>query len=210
MPRWQPETWQLGLLLVCVPFQYFLVHYSGSNEATRAYIINQFLKSLVKFKEAYLHWSQKIFSIFWKHHSLPVDKDESNLDDDKGYFATSLEPRNPRPPEVKYHIGQVVTHKSWKYRGVIIGWDEEAKAPAAWLKEMYGASHPEWRKMPNYAVLVDVRDRSSPQVTYVPEENIIAVKDKKILHPHLDSYFEKFDGTQYIPRPWLRLLYPHD
>ena len=26
--------------------------------------------------------------------------------------------------------------------------------------------------MPNYAVLVDTRDRLSPQITYVPQENI--------------------------------------
>jgi hemimethylated DNA binding protein len=28
---------------------------------------------------------------------------------------------------VKYRIGQVVKHKRWGYRGVIVGWDEFAK-----------------------------------------------------------------------------------
>jgi len=35
--------------------------------------------------------------------------------------------RSPRPPHVKYHIGQVVRHTRFGYRGVIIGWDAVAK-----------------------------------------------------------------------------------
>ena len=36
---------------------------------------------------------------------------------------------------------------------------------------MHGG-HPEWKGQPNYAVLVDTRDRPAPQITYVPQENI--------------------------------------
>ena len=39
----------------------------------------------------------------------------------------STEPRDPRPPSVKYRVGQVIKHKLWGYRGIIIGWDEVAK-----------------------------------------------------------------------------------
>ena len=42
-------------------------------------------------------------------------------------IAASPEPRMPRSGEVKFHIGQVIRHKKWKYRGVIIGWDNKAK-----------------------------------------------------------------------------------
>ena len=41
-------------------------------------------------------------------------------------------------------VGQVVKHKRWGYRGVIIGWDEKARAPESWLREMH-KHEPEWR-----------------------------------------------------------------
>ena len=33
---------------------------------------------------------------------------------------------------------------------------------------MHG-DHKEWRTQPNYAVLVDTRDRPVPQITYIPQ-----------------------------------------
>jgi len=39
----------------------------------------------------------------------------------------SADPRSPRPPHVKFRVGQVVRHKRFGYRGVIIGWDVVAK-----------------------------------------------------------------------------------
>ena len=44
-----------------------------------------------------------------------------------GHFASSAQPRNPRPPHVEFRVGQVIKHKLWGYHGVIIGWDETAK-----------------------------------------------------------------------------------
>lgn len=126
-----------------------------------------------------------------------------------GYFANSAEIRNPKPPFVKYRVGQVVKHKLWGYHGVIIGWDEVAKAPEDWLKQMHG-DKAGWRTQPNYSVLVDTRDRSVPQVTYVPQENLVVVKQVKIIHPNTEEFFENFDGSQYLPRPWLKGLYPRD
>lgn len=34
--------------------------------------------------------------------------------------------------------------------------------------------------MPNYAILVDIRDRPSSQITYVPEENIEVISNTKV------------------------------
>ncbi len=105
---------------------------------------------------------------------------------------------------------QVVKHKLFGYHGVIVGWDVTARAPEPWLAQMHGSDHPEWRTQPNYAILVDTRDRPVPQLTYVPQENIVIVNQVKVLHPSVDEYFEKFDGSQYLPRPWLKGLYPRD
>ncbi len=67
-----------------------------------------------------------------------------------------------------------------------------------------------WRHMPNYAVLVDTRDRLTPQLAYVVEENIEVVENLRIFHPLVDHYFEHFDGAQYLMRPWVKKVYPHD
>ena len=124
--------------------------------------------------------------------------------------------------------GLTVDCVRWGYRGVIIGWDEKARAPESWLRQMHGEHEPEWRNQsvgdsppdhqltlslycrPNYAVLVDTRDRPAPQITYVPQENLETVKHTKILHPSVEDYFETFDGSQYLPRPWLRTIYRRD
>lgn len=67
-----------------------------------------------------------------------------------------------------------------------------------------------WRELPNYSVIVDVRDRPDGQTTYVAEENIEIVSNTKVMHPQTDKHFESWDGAQYIARPWLKELYPHD
>ncbi|XP_060557516.1 F-box only protein 21-like [Ruditapes philippinarum] len=124
--------------------------------------------------------------------------------------TASVEPRTYRPPEVKYRIGQVVKHKRWGYRGVIVGWDEFAKAPEYWIKNNHPPGMEHWRTQPNYAIIVDTRDRLAPQITYVPQENLEVVVNMQILHPSIEEYFEKFDGAQYLPRPWLKAVYPYD
>jgi len=131
------------------------------------------------------------------------------LRDKNGYFGQSTEPRDVRPPHIQFRVGQVIKHKKWGYRGVIIGWDEKARAPQEWLAQMH-QDNDRWQHQPNYAILVDTRDRAAPQITYVPQENIEVVKHTKILHPNVEDYFENFDGSQYLPRPWLRSIYTRD
>ena len=59
---------------------------------------------------------------------------------------------------------------------MIIGWDETARAPADWLEQMH-KDNPTWKHQPNYAILVDTRDRPAPQLTYVPQ-----VLNKPLMH----------------------------
>lgn len=44
-----------------------------------------------------------------------------------GYFTASLDARNERPFHLHYRIGQVVKHRTLGYKGVIVGWDLQAK-----------------------------------------------------------------------------------
>ncbi len=126
-----------------------------------------------------------------------------------GHFTQSAEVRDPKPQHVLLRVGQVVRHRLWGYHGVVIGWDETACAPERWLRQMHGQNGG-WRQQPNYSMLVDTRDRPAPQVTYMPQENLEVVRQVKILHPSVDEYFEHFDGSQYLPRPWLKGIYPRD
>ena len=136
-----------------------------------------------------------------------VAKEVFRFREPNGYFGTSLDPRLDRKG-VKYRIGQVIKHKKYGYRGVIIGWDKTTKAPDFWIY----ANHlkPDWRHQPNYSVLVDVNDRSDVQTTYVVEENLEIISGSQVEHPEIDDFFSHFDGAQYHPRPWLKELYPRD
>lgn len=122
-----------------------------------------------------------------------------------------MTPRDPRPPHVQFRVGDVIYHKLNKYRGVIIGWDEKAKAPELWLKTLRGPKSERDDNKINYAVLIDTRYRIIPQLGYVMEENI-EKSEGKVFHPLLEKYFERYqreEGT-YQLRPWLREVYPND
>lgn len=64
--------------------------------------------------------------------------------------------------------------------------------------------------MPNYAVLVDTRDRLTPQLAYVVEENIDLTPKLRIMHPLVEEFFEAHNNNKYVMRPKLRRIYPHD
>ena len=54
------------------------------------------------------------------------------------------------------------------------------------------------------------RDRYDQYKELLLQENMEVVKHTKILHPSVEDYFENFDGSQYLPRPWLRSIYSRD
>lgn len=58
-------------------------------------------------------------------------------------IAASLLPRDPRPPYIKFRVGDVIKHRIHGYRGVIIGWDEKAVAPQTWLEKTH-KGHKVW------------------------------------------------------------------
>ena len=81
--------------------------------------------------------------------------------DHHGYFASSTVPRSIRPKYLAYRVGQVVKHKQFGYRGVIIGWDLEAKAPEDWMRYSYSVDAKKYQHSPHYLILVDARDEAN-------------------------------------------------
>lgn len=136
-----------------------------------------------------------------------IAKEVMKYQNSAGHFAYSPKPRRNRPEKVKYRVGQVFKHKWLGYHGVIIGWDEHAKAPDQWLDEHGGRENLIFQ--PHYAVLPDKRESTLAR-DYVNQDDIEIVASRKIMNDFITDYFEDSDGTLYSPRPFLRELYPED
>ena len=100
-------------------------------------------------------------------------------------------------PEVtgNFHIGQIVTHRRFGYRGVIYDVDPRFMLSEQWYEQVARSRPPKDR--PWYHVLVDNAD----QTTYVAERNLSVAADRQpIRSPLIDSYFQGFNGEFYEPR----------
>ncbi|KDR13515.1 uncharacterized protein LOC110835323 [Zootermopsis nevadensis] len=211
MPLTQREAVQLGLLLLSVPVQYLLV---GTG---RPHPLPQDSWFKLEYWKArwlqFVSWILKAviqpddFSSTHKNESPAIEV--LRYRQKAGYFTASLDARNERPFHLHYRIGQVVKHRTLGYKGVIVGWDLQAKAPESWLQRMYG-NIKVLRNMPHYAVLVDEGDRPGSHSTYVVQELLELMKNTVVQHSEIKNNFEYFDGAQYIPREKLRILYPRD
>lgn len=95
--------------------------------------------------------------------------------------------------------GQLVKHKRYGYRGVIVALDLTCQATEAWYQN--NRSQPD-REQAWYHVLV----HNSEQTTYAAQTSLEADdSDDLINHPWLDDFFADFANGQYIRnnRPWL-------
>uniref|UniRef100_A0AC34QRB3 Hemimethylated DNA-binding domain-containing protein n=1 Tax=Panagrolaimus sp. JU765 TaxID=591449 RepID=A0AC34QRB3_9BILA len=112
---------------------------------------------------------------------LQIDEEDVNSKDaqEKGYFGLGIKLRDPKPPNVIFSVGDVVYHKTLKYKGVIVGWDEKENAPEKWLKAVRGSITDRGESQPNYAVLIDTRSRLTPQMENAPEKWLKAVRGSK-------------------------------
>ncbi|CAD5207464.1 unnamed protein product [Bursaphelenchus okinawaensis] len=195
-------------LFISVPLQYYL---SPSSSSDLKFYLTQFVDQVTEWKDSiFKEPEEKSFIDEYLNKKKNFEDeilDLTNLKIEDGHFASSKTPRDPRAPWIKYRVGQVFRHKKHKFRGVISGWDEKSNAPKWWLK---GAlkDKKEWINQPNYLVLIDMRDKHLPQVAYLIEENIEIISGQSIIHPSLEKHFEGFDGSEYRPRPWLRVIYP--
>ncbi len=94
----------------------------------------------------------------------------------------------------RFGIGQLVHHRLFGYRGVVIDVDPEFRGSEIWYRQMARTRPPKDR--PWYHVLVhDAEHR-----TYVAERNLEPDPSPgPVAHPQLDRYFAAFDGRVYRP-----------
>lgn len=92
-----------------------------------------------------------------------------------------------------FNVGQIVHHKLFDYRGVIIDVDPEFQQAEEWYETMSVDKPP--KDKPWYYILVD----NSVHTTYVTEENLEAdPTGDPVNHPDLDDYFDNFKDGNYV------------
>lgn len=98
-------------------------------------------------------------------------------------------------PSARFRIGDVVHHKRFDYRGVVIGVDPEFRGTEAWYQLMATSQPPKNR--PWYQVL----PHGASHRTYVAEGNLEPdTTGEQVEHPELGRFFQSFDGERYVPR----------
>lgn len=91
----------------------------------------------------------------------------------------------------KFAIGQLIRHKRFDYRGVVVDVDPVFMGSEEWYQEVAKSRPP--RNKPWYRVLV----HDAPDETYVAERNLEADNDDTpINHPLIDAFFQSFDHSK--------------
>ena len=96
----------------------------------------------------------------------------------------------------KFALGQIVYHRLFEYRGVIIGVDACFEGDDEWYEQMAKSRPPKDR--PWYHVLVDQADHQ----TYVAEQNLELELENNspIQHPLINEIFYEFNNGVYKSR----------
>ena len=99
--------------------------------------------------------------------------------------------------EAKYNVGQVIHHRLFDYRGVIVDVDPNFQNTEEWYALM--AKSKPARNQPWYHVLVDNTDYT----TYVAEQNLESDSNiGPVQHPELEKYFNQpTDGVYTLKQP---------
>ena len=91
----------------------------------------------------------------------------------------------------KFAVGQVIHHRRYDYRGVVVGHDPQCEADEGWYQN--NKTQPR-RDQPWYHVLVD----NAEQTTYVAEDNLEPdASDQPIRHPLVGKIFRGFLHGRY-------------
>jgi heat shock protein HspQ len=103
--------------------------------------------------------------------------------------------RLPGVPVARFGLGQLVHHKLFGYRGVIVGVDPSYQGTDEWYERMAKTRPPKDR--PWYNLLV----HGAAHQTYVSERNLeLDGTTEPINHPHVWLFFDSFENGWYLSR----------
>ena len=92
----------------------------------------------------------------------------------------------------KFAVGELIHHRLFDYRGVIVDVDRNFQASEAWYEQMARSKPP--KNKPWYHVLV----HGATHTTYVAEQNLESDdSDEPVVHPMLDHFFVDFVDGRY-------------
>jgi len=95
----------------------------------------------------------------------------------------------------RFHIGQVIHHRLFDYRGVVVDVDPVFSGSEEWYDHVARSRPP--KDKPWYRVLVD----GASQETYVAERNLEPdPSSAPISHPDLDDHFLGMTDGAYVLR----------
>jgi len=97
--------------------------------------------------------------------------------------------------EAHFKVGQVIRHRLFDYRGVIVDVDPKFSGTDTWYRRQARTRPP--RNAPWYHVLVD----GSDDMTYVAERNLEAdISGVPVVHPLVTDLFDGMEGGAYHRR----------
>lgn len=128
----------------------------------------------------------------WGGTRLPAVALADDEDDElSGASDTDLE-------EAHFEPGQIIRHRRYGYRGVVVDVDPECRAGDVWHQS--NQSQPE-RDQPWYHVLV----HNSMQVTYAAQSSLeIDPAGDEVIHPYVPYFFSEYRDGFYVrnDQPW--------
>lgn len=96
-------------------------------------------------------------------------------------------------PRARFSIGEVVEHRRFGYRGVIVDVDPTFQGTDEWYNSVALSRPP--KDQPWYHVLPDGEDHQ----TYVAERHLASdTSGKPIVHELLEVYFTRFVNGRYV------------
>eukprot|EP01043_Picozoa_sp_COSAG02_P027666 COSAG02_NODE_1643_length_11528_cov_19.259865_10_plen_487_part_00 len=118
---------------------------------------------------------------------------------------------------IMYSIGDVLRHKQFAFRGVVVGWDRRPTVDVTHWDGMAGVSS----EQAFYHVLPDTADcltfLGGPRDwRYVAESNLspteISALERRVSSPHLPRFFTGFDSAvgRFVLQDDLQYIYPND
>ncbi len=94
--------------------------------------------------------------------------------------------------KARFDVGQIVQHRLFNYRGVIVDVDPVFQNSDEWYEQVALSKPPKNR--PWYRVLV----HNAVHETYVAEKNLATdASEDPINHPLVDVYFQHFEAGRY-------------
>lgn len=97
-----------------------------------------------------------------------------------------------REERAGFHVGQLVHHVRFGYRGVVFDVDPDFQGSDDWYEQVARSRPP--KDAPWYHVLPDGADHS----TYVAERNLEAdASSEPIRHPLVERIFDRFENGRY-------------